>query len=143
MASDFRSLLDTPMDEIERPKPLPAGTYFGVVKTNKFDESSNKKTPYVRFSIQATAAGEDIDQNDLEGVELGKKTFNKDFYLTPEARYRLKDFLESLGISTQGRSLGECIPEALQAQVMFKLGLRPSEDGKEFFNEVKDISGVQ
>ena len=55
---DFSALLSKPADEIKRPPALPAGTYKGIIKTHKFDESSEKKTPYVRFDVKFTGGSE-------------------------------------------------------------------------------------
>jgi len=143
MADDFRSLLSKPMDEIERPKPWPAGTYYGSITDHKFDVSAQKRTPYVRFTIQASSAGDNIDPSDLEGIDLSKKPLRKDYYLTEDALYRVKAMLESIGITTEGRALGECIPETRNAQVMFEVTQRNSPDGREIYNDVGDLVGVE
>jgi hypothetical protein len=146
MTADFRSLLSKPMDDIVKPKPIPAGTYQGIIKAIKFDESAKKKTPFVRFTVGLQSASDDISEEDLTealaGAELQKKELSKDFYLTDTSLYRLKDFLESLGISTEGRVLAECIPEAQNAQVLIEVTHRNSEDGKDIFNDVGNLRGI-
>ena len=54
----------------------------------------------------------------------------------------MKEFLESLGVETEGRSLAEGIPEATGAQVIVQITQRNSEDGKEVYNDVGDVRGV-
>mgnify|MGYP000110663499 CR=1 FL=1 len=123
---DFSALLSKPADEIKRPPALPAGTYKGIIKTHKFDESSEKKTPYVRFDVKFTGEFlEDVDANDVEGIDIAKRTLSKDYYLTEDAIYRLKEMLESLGIPSAGRSIGEMIPEAIEAEVLMEISAKP------------------
>ena len=62
----FESILDTPATEVERPKPLPAGTYDVIVKgLYEQGESTQKKTPYVRFIYAIQSAGEDVDADEI------------------------------------------------------------------------------
>lgn len=45
--ADFTSILNKPMAETERPKPLPVGTYLCMVQGQpEFGESNQKKTPF-------------------------------------------------------------------------------------------------
>lgn len=142
MAVDFKTLLSKPMDTVEKPKPLPAGTYNGSVQKYEFMESKEKKTPYARMHMSVHSAGADVDPDSLAGVDLSKKTLRKDFYLTDDAAYRLKDFIESCGVQTAGRTIGETIPELLNAQVLIDVTQRPSEDGSDIFNDVRSVRGV-
>lgn len=141
--ADFTALLQTPMDEIKRPPPLPAGTFHGSILGFNFDLSQKKKTPYVRFELGRLTPNEDVDMSALEGVDLTKRSLRKDFYLTEDSRYRVKDFLESCGITVTGRSLGQCIPETLNANVIIAVTQRNSEDGKDIYNDVGDIRGAE
>jgi hypothetical protein len=147
MTADFRQLLSTPMDEIKRPPPIPPGTYHGVVSSHEFRESSKKKTAYVQYNLALISPGEDVETsafNDAVGVlELSKRNFNVSFYLTDQAKYRVKEFLESLGVQTTGRSLGECVPEALNARVLVTVTQQNSDDGKSVYNNVGDVKGEQ
>jgi len=141
--ADFKSLLSKPMDEIERPKPLPAGTYVGRIVKYDFAESQEKKTPYLRYTVQPEEVGDDVSPEDLAGVDMTKKQLRKDFYLTNDAMYRLKEFLESCGIDVTGRSLGEAIPESRNARVLMGVVQRPSQDGTEVYNEIRDFKGLE
>jgi hypothetical protein len=134
--------LSKPTDSIEKPKPLPAGTYNGVISKYEFGESKEKKTPYVRYHLTAHSAGEDVDPDSIEGIDLSKKSLRRDFYLTEDAMYRVKDFLDSVGVSTSGRSLGEVIPEAINAAVLISVTQRSSPDGSEIYNDVGNVVGA-
>jgi hypothetical protein len=142
LATDFKSLLSKKVEDAVKPKILPAGTYEGVVKGYNLGESKEKKTPYVEFTYTITSPGEDIMSEDLEGVNWQGKEFRSTFYLTPEADYRLKDFLKSCGIDTDGRSFGETIPDTVRAAVLLSLTQVPNtrEEG-EFYNNIGRVIG--
>ncbi len=66
---NFGALLDKPASDVERPKPLPQGSYHCIVKgLPRFDKSSKKFTEFVEFTLQPTSAGEDVDEEDLEAM---------------------------------------------------------------------------
>lgn len=119
MAVDFSTLLSKPADEVKRPPALPAGSYFGVIEKHAFDESREKKTPYVSYTVKLTGEyGDDVDAEGVEGIDIAKRTMRKDFYLTEDALWRLKEFIESCGVPSVGRSLGEIIPEVVNCRVL-------------------------
>lgn len=143
MAVDFTSLLSKPLDDVKAPIPLPAGTYYGIIKEYKFDESQEKKTPFIRFSIQLTGAGDDVYVEEVASIDWSKKQLRKDFYLTEAALFRLKKFLESLGIDTVGKSFDSLIPETQGATVLAEVTQRPNTRNPEEppFNDIKTLSG--
>lgn len=144
---DFRQLTSKPMDKIKKPQTLPPGTYKGVIAGQEYGESSKKKTPYCRFAIRLTSAGDDVapERLTVEGqpLDIGKKNFNTDFYLTPDAEYRLVEFLSSCGVDvSNGRSLAEGIPDAMNAIVIVNLAEDMKQDGSgDFFNQIKEVKG--
>lgn len=140
---NLQELLRKPADQVERPKPLPGGTYNGMVSGREFGESREKKTPYVRFSIQVVTPGNDIDPTTIAGIDLSKKKLRRDFFLTPDAEYRLVEFAESCGINKSGRSLAELIEECLNKPVLVEVIQKPNQDGSEVYNEVQNLKGAQ
>lgn len=147
MARDFKELLAKNMDQVERPKAWPAGHYFGKLGKFTLDDRNRNNTPYARFAIQATSADDDVDaealNEALKGKPISERNFRKDFFLTDEAEYRLKEMMESIGINVSGRSIGECLPECPGADIHFELTMEPSQDGKDYINNVGTITGVQ
>jgi hypothetical protein len=148
MAVNFGALLQKPMDAVKRPTAKPPGTYFAKIKDYKFDESKKQKTPYVRFALTNVTAGPDVDASmlvDAEGapIDLSKWSPNKDYYLTDEALYRLKDLIESLDINTKGRQFSEVLPELKGLPVQIVVTQRPSDDGTEMYNDIGEMSGVK
>lgn len=142
MAADFKKLLSKNLDEVERPKPLPPGTYYGRVTKYALDVSKEKKTPYVRFSLAVTSAGDGVEADALNGVDLSKKQLRKDFYLTHDADWRLKEFIKSCGVQVAGRSFESTIPDTMNSPVIIEVTQRPATDGSgEFFNDVGALKG--
>lgn len=142
MALDFSKLLSKPMDSVEKPKPLPAGTFLGVISKYEFGESKDKKTPYVRFFLNLTGPGPDIEASSVEGIDFSKKQLRRDYFLTDDAMYRLKDLLQSVGIPTAGRTFDESIPDTLNCQVIIEVTQRNNPtDPTQIFNDVGNIKG--
>jgi len=143
---DFGALLSKPAGQIERPKPLPVGTYYGTIGGHLFDESRQKKTPFVRFTVNLTEPGEEVARDyaeQLAEVDFTKKKLNSDFYLTEDSMYRLRDFLVSLGIDDANgtRSIGEMIPDALNRPVQVELTQTPSStDPETVYNNIANIA---
>jgi len=141
---DFKTLLSKPASDIKKPVPLPAGTYRGVVLNHSFEVSSKKQTPFVRFYLQPQSAEADVDEEALVGVEITKKKLKIDFYLTPDAEFRVIDLGKSLGYQTEGRSLGEVITEiSTNSPVLMEVTQQNSLDGQEIYNNVNKMRGQE
>jgi hypothetical protein len=136
---NFESILDMPAADVERPKPLPAGTYDCIVKgLFETGQSTQKKTPFVRFTYAIQAAGEDVDEDEL--VEIGgiaDKTIKDTYYTTPEALFRLTDTLDAMGIDMEGKTVRQALDDTPNASLRIVVGHRASEDGEQIFAEVK------
>lgn len=149
--SNFASILDRPSTEIERPKPLPAGTYTCVVNgLPRYDKSSKKQTDFVEFQLKVLASGEDVDEDDLkawmtkpDGTSraLADAAIRATYYLTEDAAWRLKKFLQDLGIEEEG-SLRQMIEAAPGCQVNVFMKHRASEDGSTTFAEIGNTAPV-
>lgn len=148
MSTNFDSLLSIPSDDIKRPPVKPAGTYHAVIAGHVFGESSQKKTPYCRFSFSNMQPGEDIDQDSMKGEDgspLDLSTWKpstsglSDFYLTKDALFRLKEFLDDLKIPGGARPLSERIPETRNLPVIVTISMTPTQDGKSFVNRVESV----
>jgi hypothetical protein len=138
MTTDFRTLTSAPADAWKKPKPLPAGTYYGIIAGREYKTAQNdKQTPYVQLDLKVSEAGPDVDASDLEGIELDKKQLRFSFYLSPDAGYRLIEFASSIGISVDGKNTGEIVEELLKQEVMLDVVLKPDRKSPDiFYNEV-------
>lgn len=147
-APSFESILDTPVANVERPKPLPAGTYDAIVR-GLYEEgvSSQKKTPFVKFTYAIQAAHDDVDEDELAELLTDKdgarspisdKIIKDTYYTTPDALFRLTDCLENMQIEgLDQKSIRQALSETPNAGIRIVVGHRASEDGQQIFAEVK------
>lgn len=146
--TDFSAILSRTVDTAEKPKPLPVGHYRFAIKGFEFLESSQKKTPYVQFQCAPLAPEEDVDPTMFEefgGVaKLGNKSLRLDYYLTEDALFRLREFLEdTMGLSCQGRSFGEVIPEVKDLEFIGQVAHKASQDGKDTYANIVATAKVE
>ena len=141
---DFRSLLSKPADEFKPPAPLPQGTYYGILTKFEFGEAKNeKKTPYLRYTIQLTGAGADVDPSEIAEVDFSKRTVTRDYYLTGDSMWRLTALMRDLGYEVEGKTLDTLIPETQNQQVMLSIGHRPNpKDPERPYVDVGDIKAA-
>lgn len=133
--SDLDSLLNTSTSDIKAPQGLPAGSYKLRVGQHSFDESSQKKTPFVEFACTPVEAGEDVDEEELEEISNWReKTIKARFYLSPNAQFMLVNFLKACGVETDGKKLKELIPEVQGCEVWAKITKQAMQDGQGSFN---------
>ena len=142
---DLRSLLDVPVDAVKKPSTWPAGLYHGHIEKYEPGESREKKTPFLRVFVRVTRADESVPEDllkDSDGkpFDLSKRSLRKDFYLTEDAKWRLVEMIQAVGVETEGKSLSGCLPELLNKPVQIEITLRGSQDGKELFNEIGSLT---
>lgn len=144
---NFGAILDTPSQEIERPKPLPQGTYTCVVNgLPRMDKSTKKGTEFVEFNLNILAAGEDVDEDALgEMGGIAGKSTRVTFYLTESSVWRLKKFLvDDLGIEEEDDlTLRGMISMAPGRQVLCHVKHTPSDDGTSVFANVASTAPVE
>lgn len=93
--TDFASLLEKKVEETERATPLPNGSYKVVATRHETGESSKKKTPYTRIFFKIEEPLGDVDLEELKKVKkVTEKERFDDFYMTEDAMFRLREFLE-------------------------------------------------
>jgi hypothetical protein len=141
---NYNTLLDKTVGSAERPKAVPLGIYQGIITEMGFDVSSKKKTPYVRYSVRPIKPVNGVDPDLFEAAggqdRLNKMKIGLDFYLTEDAMWRLREFLEdSLRIDCTTRSFKEAIPYAVNQQIYFVMDVQVSDDGKASYNQIKSV----
>lgn len=153
-APNFGSILDKPASAVEKPKPIPQGTYIGIVKGQpRMDASSQKKTEFVEFTIELRQAMEDVDAEELKAsltkadgtsVNLATKTMRATYYLTDDALWRLKKFLiEDLKIEEGTKSLRQLVGEAMGKSVGIFVKHEPSKDGQSVYANIANTLPVE
>lgn len=156
--SNFASVLDKPSNEIGRPKPMPVGSYVGVIQgLPKIDKSTKKQTEYSEYTIKYTSAMDDVDEEDLdtaltkpsgEKINLIDKVQKITFYHTDDSIWRLKQFFDHCDIPTEDDS-GDVLTtrQRMQltpnCQVGFHLKHAASEDGEAVFANVDKTFKVE
>jgi hypothetical protein len=127
---DFQSLLERPMDSFTKPKPLPEGSYiFGVsdYKLEKATTGSDGKTKsaYIEFTLIPKQPNADVDADALsemlDGNDITTKQVKKKFYITPDAMYRLTEFMSHCGLDVTGKPTSELLPATKGCEVLGNL----------------------
>lgn len=137
---NFAELLNKPSGQAKKPPVLDAGMYPVVIKGHEMDESSNKKTPFIRFNLGVLGWPDGAEpQTDDEGkaLDLSKKTLRRDFFLTDDAMWRLDEFLrDELGLTLEGRPYTEVLLETTGAQCLADVRQGFNQNTNALFNEV-------
>jgi hypothetical protein len=102
---NFQSILNASPTEVERPKPIPTGTYLCVVGDCESGESSQKKTPFIKFALKPIDAMADVDATALTALGgLEGKTLSITFYITEAAVYQLDEFHQNCCVDMEDGS---------------------------------------
>jgi hypothetical protein len=121
MSFNFEDVLNRNVDEIKPPPLLPEGTYLcSVMGLPEQIVSSKKKTPGLRFKLKVLQPLEDVDPEELAKLEGGinGKTLNNDLWVTEDALFMMKQFVEHCGCLEEGASLSTCIDNTPNASVL-------------------------
>lgn len=141
---DFTSLLSKPAGEAKKPEALAVGQYPGVIKSYELGDQNKNKTPYVRFSLGLSGWPDGADpQTNADGspIDLTKRGFRRDFYLTEEALWRLDELLNDLQIDLAGRTYAEALPEVIGQQVLVEIQQYLTQNN-EIGNQVGAVSAI-
>lgn len=132
---NFQSILDDSPTEVERPQPLPVGTYLCTVASWRQDKSTKKGTPFIEFTLKPVAADEDVDTDAL--TEMGGfdgRQIRATYYITEDAVWRLDEFQEHCGVDLDdGNSRRMRLDQCINAQVLAYVKHEQSEDGSQTF----------
>lgn len=136
---DVKSLLGRKIEDVEAPKPVPAGHYKATIRGHEFGKSTKNQTPYVRFIVTLSDPDDDVDDSALDAFGGLEKLMNRKmyvtFFLTEDAIFRLRDFFEKdLKLDISGRNFDDVIPEVngLDFKVLIEQTL--SDKGQIFSN---------
>lgn len=149
----FASVLDTKVEDIERPKAMPVGQYVFMVKGQpEFIESREKKTPGVKFTMAVMQPIEEtVDADSLQewltkkdGTErnLNEVTQSLTFWLTEGSAWGVKDFIRHCGVDSDDMTLRQAIAETAGCQVIGTIRHRASDDGQATFAFIDSTAPV-
>lgn len=142
MAFDFKSVLSQPAAAIERPKPLPIGTYKFIILSYAFAEIGEKKTPCVEFTMQASEAADDVNADELKAAGgLDEKKLKTKLFLTEDALFRLKEFLIAAGCDDKNgaASLEEMLVESRTKSIGVIVKHRAGTNEGDVFTDVAKV----
>lgn len=99
--SDFASLLSRSIGTSEPPKPVPAGSWYVLIKAREFGKTEKKQTPFLRLTLALQQPGPDVDAQALAAFgDYSGKTIRDDHYITEDSLWRLDKFIQDvLGIT--------------------------------------------
>jgi hypothetical protein len=145
MSVNFNDLLSRPVSSAKKPPLKPAGTYTAIISSYILEVSKRNKTPYVRFTLnnlQPTGSIPEAQCKDTDGepINFSKWTPHKDFFITDDSIYRLRNFIEDLGLPIEGRSFEEVLPEMRGQAVLVEVTHVTSEDGTNVYANVSDVT---
>lgn len=150
-APNIAALLDRAPSDVERPKPLPQGGYHCIIKgVYEQGKSSKKQTPFVKFNLQPTSPMEDVDEEALadwmkrpDGTSrtLADAKIDATYYLTDDALFMLRDFLEHVGV--EGNTLRSQMDATQNQEVIAYIKHEPSNDGQSVFAKLGRTAPVE
>jgi hypothetical protein len=150
-------ILDMPSSSIERPKPIPQGTYVAqVIGQFREDKSTKKGTRYHEYTLKlikpaTNGEGEplDVDMDALEQsltkasgevANLSDRTLRHTIYVTSDSLFRYKDFLDHLGIPLEedGEDLSTMQRAGMAPGrfVLIHIKHTPSQDGESTYANI-------
>lgn len=143
---NFAHLLNKPANSFERPKAVPMGTYLVQFIKFEFGESANKKTPFVRFLCSIVQPGTDVDKAALpEGWQ--EREFRYEFYLTPDAMFRLREFLGGALKMPETLNFDVLIPQVVGKQawatIIQQPSTKPGASKDDIYNNITGFAAVQ
>jgi hypothetical protein len=145
MAVDFSKILQKQAAEIEKPIPLPVGTYLcNNPALPKFIELGQNKTPCAEFGLVALQPGDDVDAAQLAAVPNWKgKSIRHRMFLTEDSAFRTKEELVNVfGLEEGDKTLGQLFNETVSKQVWVTIKHRPSDDGTQMYVEVEKLAAA-
>lgn len=114
--ADFSEILNKEASKVEKPKPLPEGTYLATIMSYSNDTVGQKETPACNVSVKMIDAMEDVSTDELP-PNWDQKENRITFWLTEDAQYRfVNNFLnEALGLDIESKTIGELQEEMVGA----------------------------
>jgi hypothetical protein len=101
--SVFSDLAQTRIEDVERPKPIPAGHYQALVTGPAKEHKAKTGNTALRFPFKLVAPGDDVDAEELDAAGgLPDKEYTMDFWMSPDARWRFTEFVKAIGGPAEG-----------------------------------------
>ena len=140
MAINFESLLDTNMDDVERPIPVPQGSYLASVKGYEATTSKDGNTGGFIFTLTLISPFEDtVDQDELDDYgDISEREPTMRWYVwqgkdEKSVAYPFKRFLDSvLNVPVDGRTLSESMADSVGQQCLITVIHKMNQENEPF-----------
>lgn len=145
MTANFSDVLNKKLDTIEKPKPLPVGTYYAAVNgAPEIKPRGQNNTLSAEFKLKVLQPDDDVDADALaEAGGLSKeRELRHTLWLTEDALWRAKQFVENCGVDDTNISLSQALQSCVGCQVKIKVKHVPSQDGSELYANIDKILKV-
>lgn len=128
--TNMSDVLDRMSRDIKQLDPLPVGTYIARVKEQPtLNPVGAKQTPAVNFVLTGFVPLQDVDHDALAKCgDILDKEMTYNLFTTEAAAWRLKKFLDHLGIEEGDKTLKERLAEAPGRQVTISITHTMSKD---------------
>jgi hypothetical protein len=138
----FEEILDTPIEDFEKPKPLPEGQYLCKVVGREYSKSSQKGTDQIDFTLKPLDIGDDVDSRELkEQGGIGDRVLRYRFWPSDKAGYFIKEFFHHCGVKKM--PLRQAVEEVLGKEVIAIVKHTPSKSGDMLYANVESTLPVE
>jgi len=140
--ANFTDILNKNSDDIKPPPTLPMGSYHSiVVGLPEQGESSQKKTPQLKFIHKIIAALDDVDPDaiaefEADGEKIAGQEVENILYVTDKSANMLKEFIINCGVDLTGKSMAEGLDEVPNSEVIINIKHEQSDDGTRTFSKI-------
>lgn len=144
MAVNFAAILGKQASAIEKPKPLPIGTYMcNNPALPSFKGIGKDETPCAEFGLIVLQPTDDVNPQELAdyGDWKGKRVRHR-MFLTEASEFRTKEELKNAFGIDDNQTLGQMFNETINKQVLVKIKHTPNADGTDMFAEVESLAAV-
>jgi hypothetical protein len=141
----FEEILDKRSSDIRQLKALPQGTYRAIVKgCPTFNPVGANQTPAVNFKLTGFVPVGYIDPDVLAECEnIADRELTLNLFLTEAAMWRLKQFLDHLGIEEGDRTLRERLADAPNRPVIVTITHSTGRNSEQIFANVTSIAKAE
>lgn len=142
----YTDILNTPLNEVTEPQPLPVGTYVGTVKAMpKVDKGGKNNNDFAEVEFSLVAAQADVNPDELAAAGGLPRDFSHTFWITPKSSFMVKRFLIAAGAvdENSAASIGEGLTQVQGRSVTLTIGMgRPSPKTGKAYPEVKTFAAA-
>lgn len=143
MSMNFNDVLNTSLDEIERPPLLPVGTYEWVIsKIPTLDTSPDGNWDIVNFPLKCVRATDDVDQDALATFGPVTNAFQRfsvlfdknDSHAFEQSKFKLKRFLEEHVGVEKGLPMKQALNASVNKRILGTVAWKQDKNDSELYH---------